>query len=452
MKNLDNYFELLYPRREIGVSHYPMASSPISNSDLSSLNFLETNEISNKKGMLLYFHIPFCDKICSFCPYNKIKFDESKVDKYLNALLKEMGWYKSKNYISKSKIDAIYFGGGTPSILTSEQLIDLLNQIKEGFDLSPEVEITIEGNPHKFTEDKLFKLFDKGVNRISLGIQTFSDEIGQLIEIPHTSDEAITVISKIKTIGFPNLSIDLMYNLPAQTMESWKKDLEKAISLKIDHITLFPLVVVPETKLFQRIKSGELSIGNLREELEMFQFASEFLTSNGYHQESTYDFALPNKSNNYGEKHFKDRYDLLGLGMGSFGEINNYCYINNGRFDDYIISVENNQLPILLQNFVSEEDKIYSILAMGLRTLEVNLSKFDHFNINPFSLFPNQLMKLTENNLIEISNGKIKLTDKGKLWGNNICKEFYSEEYKKSLPAWQRMEELARNKTNLQEA
>ncbi len=445
MKNADNYFELLYPKREIGVSHYPMPSSQVLSMDLKCLSFLETGRNIDEKGLLLYLHIPFCGKICSFCPYNKIKFDESKVERYLNALLKEMEWYSSKEYISESKIEAVYFGGGTPNILSGDQLIYLLDMIKDSFNLSRDAEITIEGNPHNFDDDKLLKLYNAGVKRISLGIQTFDDEIGKLIEIPHTSEEAVSVISKIKRIGFPNLSIDLMYNLPAQTMESWINDLETAASLKVEHITLFHLVTVPETKLFNRIRNGELHTGGLREELEMFQSAVDILVSKGYNQETTYDFALPNKSNLYGEKHFKERYDLLGLGMGAFGEINSHCYINNGKFDEYVSAVENNKLPVLMHNTVSDEDKMYSIIAMGLRTLEVNLAEFGRYNENPFGLFQNQLQKLAEKDLIEITGGKIRLTGKGKLWGNNICKEFFSEEYKKLLPAWQRMEEMARN-------
>lgn len=444
MKDLDNYFEQLYSRREIGVSHYPMPSTPILNTDLSGLNFLESDRDSGKKGLLLYLHIPFCKKICSFCPYNKIIFDEAKVERYLMGLRKEMKWYGDKEYIAKSKIEAVYVGGGTPTYLDTVQLTWLLDCIREQFELDQSVEITIEGNPHGLDENKLLKLYEAGVTRISLGIQTFHDEIGKIIEIPHTSAEAVDVITKIKQIGFEKLSIDLMYNLPGQTDELWKKDLEKAIALKIDHITLFHLVTVPETRLFKRFETGELQQRSTCEELKMYQSAVDFLISNGYIQETTYDFALPNKANLYGEKHFKKGYDLLGLGMGAFGEINKRCYINNGNFNEYISAVENDRLPISLQDIVSSEDKQHAVLVMGLRMLEVELNEFRLYKVNPFGVYQEQLLALVEKNLIEITAGKIRLTDKGRMWGNNICKEFYSESYKKSLPAWQRMEQIAR--------
>lgn len=447
MKDIDDYYELFYPKREIGVSHYPMPSTPVLNTDLSGLDFLKSDNDNGHKGLLLYLHIPFCKRICSFCPYNKIVFEEAKVKRYLEALRNEMKWYGDTKYIAKSKIEAIYVGGGTPSNLDAEQLIWLLDSIKDQFELEQSVEITVEGNPYGFHEDKLLALFEAGVTRISLGIQTFQDDIGKIIELPHTSAEAVQVISRIKQIGFRNLSIDLMYNLPKQTDEQWQEDLAKAVAINIDHITLFHLIMVPETRLFKRFESGELHQGDTREELKRYQFAVEFLTSNGYIQETTYDFALPNKSNLYGEKHFKKGYDILGLGMGAFGEINKRCYINNGNFNEYISAVEDNRLPISLQDIISNEDKQHAVLVMGLRMLEVELSNFQSFKVNPFGIYQEQLLTLTERNLVEITEGKIRLTDKGKMWGNNICKEFYSESYKKTLPAWQRMEQLARKST-----
>jgi len=435
-----DFFEVLYPRREIGVSHYPMPSLPVADKSLKSLDFLNQRPKPNN-GMLLYLHIPFCETFCSFCPYNKIKIDLAKVKKYLLSLTKELTWYSQTQYVAQSTIDAVYFGGGTPSLLTSNELRDLLQTIKAHFRLSAALEITVEGNASSFNEEKLTMLKNEGVNRISLGIQTFNDRIGIPLNLPHSSAQAIEIIQKIKKLHFPNLSIDLMYNLPGQSMDAWKKDIEQAVFLNIDHITLFHLVVVPTTALFRKVQNRELFVQDLHNELMMFHEGARNLILNGYQQQSTYDFGLPGKFHIYAVKHFVEKYDLLGLGMGSFGEINRKTYINSGNFAEYVDSVENNQLPIHLQNEVVADEDIHAQFSMGLRFLEVDFSGFkEEASRRFFKVF----QRLLKKDLIVISNEKIALTQKGKLWGNNICKEFYSDEYKLSIPGWQRMEELAK--------
>ncbi|NFA43477.1 radical SAM family heme chaperone HemW [Clostridium botulinum] len=438
MKN----YKVYYPNREIGVSHYPMPASKAKVISPENIEFLKFT--TNKQNqVLLYIHIPFCEKVCSFCPYNKILYDNKKVEEYLKCLYTEIEWYSKEDYVQKSVINAIYFGGGTPNLLTTEQISNLIAFIKKKFILNHNAEITVEGNSHKFTETKIKALKDMGVNRISLGVQTFNTQLGQLLEVPHTCEDAIRTIKSIKDIGIEKLSIDLMYNIPNQSIASWMEDIKKAVELKIDHITLFHLILIPQTKLFYKVQNNEMIVHDLDGELEMYEKAMNYLLKAGYHQESTYDFALENKGSVYGIKHFKDHNDILGLGLGSFGEINNYCYINDGKFDNYISTIQSGKLPILLQDHVNDDEKINALMSMGLRMLEVDLKSCE---VNVFSQFAEQIMVLAQNKLIEITDGKIRLTTTGKLWGNNICKEFYSDKYKQKLPSWKRMEELAKIK------
>lgn len=439
-------YELVYSKRTIGVAHYPMASTFLESKNITELNFLNSFcHDTDSNAMLLYCHIPFCSSICSFCPYNKIQFQADKITKYLAALLVEIDLYSKTKYIASKNIEAIYFGGGTPSVLNILQLENLIKTIKAKFNLTNDVEITVEGNAASFSTEKLIKLRELGVDRISLGVQTFNKEICKILEVPHSPIMTTEVIRKARQIGFRNIAIDLMYNLPKQTTKIWQEDLMRAVSLKIDNITLFPLVVVPTTKLWQQVKKSELIVRDIHNELSMFDYAIDFLQNNGYLQVSTYDFVHGNNVHNYAEKHFKYGYELLGMGVSAFGEINNTTYINVGEVDKYINLIKSGKLPIHMKDKVAEKEKIHALMAMGLRYLEVDFNKFESIQrktiLQKFDLLFNTLQT---KNLINISDGKISLTRKGKLWGNNICKEFYSDEYKKTLPAWERVEALAK--------
>jgi oxygen-independent coproporphyrinogen-3 oxidase len=445
MKLDDMECQQYYKSREIGVSLYPMPATQVKPIKPINMQFLKDEE-NRKNQLLLYIHIPFCEKMCSFCPYNKILFKEDKVEEYLQCLYQEIEWYTREDYIKNSVVNAIYFGGGTPNLLTLGQLTGLLTVLREKFHFSPEIEITVEGNPHKFSRDKIQTLKNYGVNRISLGIQTFNTELGKLLEVSHSTDDAVNVIKQIQDSKIDKLSIDLMYNLPNQTMEMWMEDIRQAVEYKIDHITLFHLVLIPNTKLFNKVQNKELSVQDLTGEIRMYEAAMKYLFEAGYHQESTYDFALEHKECLYGVKHYKEQNDILGLGLGSFGQLNGFCYINDGKYDNYLAAVRGGSLPVLLMDKVEEKEKLHALLSMGLRMLEVDLDKLPEACGNVFELFSQQILILAKHNLLEVTGGKIRLTDKGKLWGNNICKEFYSEDYKQKLPAWQRMEDLAKNK------
>lgn len=444
-RSMKEKYELYYLKREIGISHYPMPASEAPEYPLTNADFLNSQP-EEEIHMLVYVHIPFCEHICPFCPYHKIVYEEKQAEVYVERLLEEIKAYADTPYIQKAVVDAVYFGGGTPSCLSEKQLMKILKILKDHLRFGGEPEITVEGNPHTFSQSKMQTLKEAGVNRISFGIQTFEEKMAQFMEVPHSPKEAAEAIKNAKTTGFEKVSIDLMYHLPGQSIEAWMSDVERAVLSEADHITLFPFVQIPGSRICKKMQQENRMVSSLETELKMCQCAADFLQNQGYKQESTYDFAKPGKESLYGKLHFQQHLDLLGLGMGAFGEVNRRCYINTGDFKDYLRHVNDGRFPIHLQDYVYREDEIFAVLSMGLRMLEVDLERLKNTGKNVFEIFARQIKALTERKLLEIADGKIRLTREGILWGNNICKEFYSEAYKKTLPAWQRMEELARVK------
>jgi oxygen-independent coproporphyrinogen-3 oxidase len=219
----------LYDWRDpICVSHYPFPEEKPDSKDL--INLIGLGEENNQnEPKALYVHIPFCDKICSFCPFNKVLKKEDLVEKYISALEREINSYAQTKYVKTSHFGAVNFGGGTPSSLRAEQLVKIISFIKEKLIIDPDAFISVEGSPSNFSEDKLAALYKIGVNRVSFGVQTFNQKLGEVIELPQSSTRSIEILKNARKIGYNNICIDFIYNLPSQSIEDWKEDVQKAI-------------------------------------------------------------------------------------------------------------------------------------------------------------------------------------------------------------------------------
>lgn len=423
-----------YAFREIGIGHYPLGIYNVGDKRVEDLMKLG-NE--NLKSKLLYIHIPFCQSICPFCPYPKAIHNEGTKDSYLAALMKEINLYSQQPHIAVNNIEAIYFGGGTPSTLTEGEIEALFKKLKSMLNIKTVEEITFEGNPASFTREKIKLLKSLGVNRISLGVQTFNDVLSERLGLIQKEKNSVNAIEWCRKEGIDNISIDLMYNLPGQTVENWAEDIEKVAMYGIHHVSLFSLKIIPGFKLFKLIQDGKVCpCGSLEFEEELFKTAGTMLENEGYKPESTYDFVLPGKEHLYSRKHFRSFMDILALGMGSFGEINDCVYQNAMTITEYIEKVSSNQLPVVKWYQVTERDLQNRYLAMGFRLLEVDRLDFvQKFGIDPEAKFKEIFEKLYSNKLLEAVGQKIRLTKrKGVFWGNNICKEFCTDTFRNAFP------------------
>ncbi|MFD1909272.1 coproporphyrinogen-III oxidase family protein [Paenibacillus rhizoplanae] len=327
----------VYPFREIGIGHYPMGNTPVSPEDSKRLPSLMNLNQTAASSKLVYVHIPFCDSICPFCPYPKAFNEQGARKDYLAALFRELEMYGMTPQIRNCSVEALYIGGGTPSVLDEEEITALFEQLQATLPMHNIEEITFEGNPASFTAAKLKLLQALGVNRISLGVQTFNDELGRRLGLLQTGEDSLRSIQDSREAGIANVSLDLMYNLPGQTMEEWLEDLAKVVELEIGHVTLFPLKIIPGFGLAKRIASGELpACGGLELEQQMYIEACRYLESQGYSVESTYDFVRPGGHHVYSRKHFDDYLDLLSVGLGAFGDVGGYAYQNVKLLPEYV--------------------------------------------------------------------------------------------------------------------
>lgn len=360
--------------------------------------------------MSIYIHIPFCESICSYCDFSKFYYRESWVDNYLKKLEKEI----KLNY-KNEVIDTIYIGGGTPSCLSIKQLEQLFNIIKV-FKVSKTLEFTIECNIN-VSEDKL-KLFKEfGVNRISLGIQTVNSRHLNLLNRHHTKEEVINKINIVKKY-FDNINIDLMYGFKDQTLEELKKDLDFYLSLDVNHISTYSLIIEPNTKLYID------GVSNIDEDLdyEMYKLINSTLKNNNY---------IHYEISNYSKEGYQSRHNLTywnnleyyGFGIGASGYINGIRYDNTRSYSDYI---KGNYVKE--SNKLSLKEKIENEFILGFRKIKgINITDFKNkYCIDILDI--NVVKKLLNDGKIVVDDDYIKINEEYLYVQNNILINFINME------------------------
>ncbi|MBR6689937.1 MAG: radical SAM family heme chaperone HemW [Bacilli bacterium] len=333
-----------------------------------------------------YIHIPFCDTICSYCDFCKFLKNDEWINKYLDSLEIEI-----KSNYKKETLDTIYIGGGTPSCLNINQLNKLFNIIKI-FNKSNDIEFTFECNIENITKDKLKILYDNGVNRLSIGIQTFNKKHLSFLNRNHTKNDIVEKINLAKEIGFKNINIDLIYALPNQTLEELNEDIDEFLKLDITHISTYSLIIEPNTKVFiNNYKNIDDSL-----DYEMYKLICDKLKCNGYNHYEISNFS----KDGYESKHnltYWNNNEYYGFGLGASGYIDNVRYDNTRNFNKYLNGEyvkESHELDI--------KETIENEFILGLRKIngiskEIFKKKYNK-NIKDIELV-NKLLK--ENKLLE---------------------------------------------------
>ena len=410
-KNLSEEKELLM------YINYPLELSSQSETPTDLHYFMDIlkGENENNEEKVLDITIPFCDSICTFCDAGRTIKTKDKVEKYLQALKAEITMYSRTRYIGSSVFNALYLGGGgTPTVLSSEQLCDLLSYCNANFTFREDTEITIESTTHNGDEDKLRKLLDCGVDRLYFGVQTFEDTIRKLFNRTDSETKVAQTITTAHKLGCANVHIDLMYNLPGQTIEMWKDDLKKAIDLNVESISISPLYVYPHLKLTKMIQSVEAPpIKGENVAKEMYIEAVETLTEAGYKPQYTSGFVLPDKELKHFDHVFKYDRERLGLGTTNWfcSLLGNYLYRNFESLEQYAESISNRKFPIAEGVRLSKEDEMRRMMIMGLGS-SVDKNEFrKRFGKMPEDAFPKTIDSLRKKGLIIIDEQEIKLTD-----------------------------------------
>ena len=372
----------------------------------------------------LYLHLPFCISKCPYCDFNSYPLkEENQITSYISALYKEITTYSQK--LKKINIRTIYFGGGTPTILSGVQIYNILEFCKDKFTVDKNAEITIEANPGTLDGEKLKLLIESGINRLSLGAQSFNDLFLKKLGRIHNTQDIIDSYYLAREKGFNNINIDIMFALPDQTTKDLQTTLEKAVSLKPDHLSLYNLTIKPGTEYYEKYKRGKLKLPTEDEEFDMYDWAINFLKENNFEHYEIANFARPYKRSMHNLIYWQNK-PYLGIGAGAYSFIKGYRYMNYENPGRYIKEIMSGKLPVDNGEKLSLRKRMIETIILGLRTKDgVGFKKFKtRFGVNLNDIFFKQVNKLVNLALLEKGDCKIKLTKKGIFLANTVFREF----------------------------
>jgi oxygen-independent coproporphyrinogen-3 oxidase len=381
--------------------------------------------IKEEGDIALYIHIPFCIKKCYYCDFNSYPLHGEDVYGYLDALKSEI---KEKALLLRKeqrKVSTIYIGGGTPTCLSGEELGGILSLCKEGFSLTCDAEITVEANPGTLSEDKLILLLSGGVNRLSIGVQTFNDELLKRIGRIHKTADIVSNYNLARNVGFNNISMDLIFGLPGQTLHEWMETLHMAVYMKPDHISIYNLVIEEGSKFYEDLKKGEIAPLEEELDLEMYTKAREELKGAGYEQYEISNFARAGKECRHNIVYWRNG-EYLGLGPGAHSYFKGTRFSNFRSIPQYIRGVLSGS-PVEEREIIDEVVSMWETIFLGLRLTKegVDLVRFkERFGRNLKEVYGRQLEYLQGQNLISLTNDHLILTPKGVTLANRVFVEF----------------------------
>ncbi|SDX67651.1 radical SAM family heme chaperone HemW [Salimicrobium album] len=369
-----------------------------------------------------YIHIPFCQQICHYCDFVKFFYDEKAADQYLEALEIEMDGYVPD---AKQVMKTIYVGGGTPTVLTAVQLEKLLKMIDGHFDIDKCEEYTFEANPGDLDQEKADLLAKYGVNRISLGVQTFDNTLLEELGRVHKEEDVYLNIERLRKAGIDNISIDLMYGLPNQSVELFEESVDKALELNLPHYSSYSLQIEPKTVFHQRYKKGELSKPPEEDEVEMYHLLQRRLREEGIYHYEISNFSRPGYESEHNLTYW-DNACYYGIGAGAHGYLPGKRTINIRPLPAYLKKVFEDGKPVLHEEPVGLKEMMEEEMFLGLRKMEgVSRARFEEkYDRDPDEVFGGAVDTLIGRGLLEEDSGYIKLTEQGKLFGNDVFASF----------------------------
>ncbi|KXT73358.1 putative coproporphyrinogen III oxidase of BS HemN-type, oxygen-independent [Streptococcus sp. DD10] len=369
-----------------------------------------------------YVHIPFCTQICFYCDFSKVFIKNQPVDDYLKALIQE---YQSKEITS---LRTLYIGGGTPTALNAQQLEFLLTNLTKNLDLNTLEEFTIEANPGDLTEDKIAVLAKSAVNRVSLGVQTFDDKLLKKIGRSHTEQDIYETITNLKQSGFNNISIDLIYALPQQTMEQLIINVKKALSLDIPHMSLYSLILENHTVFMNRMRRGKLHLPQEDLEAEMFEYIIEELEKSGFDHYEISNFSKPGYESRHNLMYW-DNAEYYGFGAGASGYVDGIRYRNRGPIQHYLKAIREDGHARLNEEVLSKREMMEEEMFLGLRKKKgVSKLRFEEkYGISFEEIYGDVARELESQGLLISTHEQVRMTKKGLFLGDSVAEKFILE-------------------------
>ncbi|MCX7682524.1 MAG: radical SAM family heme chaperone HemW [Anaerolineae bacterium] len=374
-------------------------------------------------SLSVYVHIPFCRARCAYCDFNTYAGLESLLPRYVAALCREVEL--AGNRWGDFSLATVYFGGGTPSLMTPEMVERVLNALSLAFCMPPDVEITLEANPGTVDGHKLRQLRSLGVNRLSLGAQSAHDAELRLLGRIHTWGEVVATVQEAREAGFANLSLDFIFGLPGQTLERWQETLEAALGLAPEHLSLYALTVEEGTPLWEQIEQHLLPAPDDDLAAGMYEYAEERLAAAGY---SHYEIS------NWAREGYACRHNLtywhnepwLGVGAGAHSWLDGRRWANLSHPEDYIRALERGEMPVAEHERIELATEMGETMMLWLRLAEgADALRFrERFGVELEAVFGGELAELCEVGLLEWDGRVARLTPRGRLLGNQVFLRF----------------------------
>lgn len=386
-----------------------------------------------KEGIVMargvYIHIPFCHQICNYCDFNKFYFKNQPVDEYIEILGKEMELATKKYPESFKQIETIFLGGGTPTALSPTQIERLLELIRTYIPMDYVTEFTSEANPDELSEAKMQALFAGGVNRLSMGVQSFDQELLKKIGRTHSNNHVYETIALAKKVGFRNISLDLMYGLPGQTMAQWTDTLEKAFALDLPHYSAYSLIVEPKTIFYNQYTKGKLRLPTEDLEADMYDVLMNQMEAHGLQQYEISNFARSGFSSKHNKIYWEND-EYAGFGAGAHGYLAGVRYSNHGPLKKYMDAVNAGELPIVNEHVVTVNEKREEQMFLGLRKTEgiTHTIYEEKFKESMHSDYAQVIERLVSEGLLEHDTLGIRLTRQGRFVGNEVFQQFLLED------------------------
>lgn len=368
-----------------------------------------------------YVHIPFCTQICYYCDFSKVFIKNQPVDAYLEHLIQETRSYEI------GKLRTLYIGGGTPTALSAQQLAYLLTELPKVMDLSEVEEFTIEANPGDLDPDKIAVLKESQVNRVSLGVQTFDNKMLKKIGRSHQEQDIYDNIRHLKQAGFDNISIDLIYALPGQTMDQVKENVAKAIDLDIPHMSLYSLILENQTVFMNRMRRGKLPLPKEELEAEMFEYIIQELERAGFEHYEISNFSKPGFESRHNLMYW-DNAEYYGLGAGASGYVNGVRYKNHGPIRHYMQAVEEGNARVQ-EEHLTQTEMMEEEMFLGLRKKTgVSKKRFEEkFSVNFDQQYGPVVEELTQQGLLVPDDKQVRMTKRGLFLGDTVAEKFILE-------------------------
>lgn len=375
----------------------------------------------------LYIHIPLCVQKCAYCDFASFTGRMAQRERYIQAVCREIRVQAA--FFGRRRVRTVFLGGGTPTLLTGEQVAALMDTVRVCFDMEPDAEITMEGNPGTLTAENLAAYRAAGVNRLSLGVQSFDDALLAAVGRIHTAEEAERAVHMARAAGFDNLNLDLMYGLPGQTAAQWAQTLRRAAALKPTHLSCYSLILEEGTPLYARVQAGKCAPLPDEEAMDaMDALTAEFTREAGYAQYEVSNYAQAG----YACRHnivYWECLPYLGVGLGAHSEMDGRRFYNPSDWESYLTLAEQGGAAREAEGGSSVRERMFDRVMMGLRQVRgVDRTRFARdFGVEMEQVWPRTMAEMTRQGLMECAGERLRLSARGMQVMNGVLVSLMEE-------------------------